>query len=97
MPEYPVGQDALMEYLSAIKYPKSAVRKSLVGDVYVKFIIDKEGKVTDVSIARTSGHKIIDDAAVKHISKMKDWAPGTQEGKQVSVEYVIPLKFNISQ
>lgn len=95
MPEYPGGNDGLLKFLSSIVYPKEAIRKKMSGTVYVQFVIDEQGYVTNVVVARSSGHKLLDDAAVEHVSKMERWTPGTQSGKPVSVQYVMPLKFNL--
>lgn len=96
MPEFPGGQGALMQFLAKIVYPPFARENDLEGTVYVQFVIDKTGKVTDAVIARSSGHKILDDAALAHVKTMPSWAPGKQRGKPVRVQYVVPIKFKLS-
>lgn len=95
MPEFPGGQAALMQFLGKITYPPFARENDLEGTVYVQFVIDKSGKITDVVIARSSGHKILDDAAMSHVKTMPAWAPGKQRGKPVRVQYVVPIKFKL--
>ncbi|CAN5414383.1 energy transducer TonB [soil metagenome] len=95
MPEFPGGQAALMQFLGKITYPPFARENDLEGTVYVQFVIDKSGKITDAVIARSSGHKILDDAALSHVRTMPSWAPGKQRGKPVRVQYVVPIKFKL--
>ncbi len=96
MPEFPGGQSALMQFLAKTTYPPFARENDLEGTVYVQFVIDKSGKVTEAVIARSSGHKILDDAALAHVKTMPSWKPGKQRGKAVRVQYVVPIKFKLS-
>lgn len=96
MPEFPGGQAALMQFLGKITYPPFARENDLEGTVYVQFVIDKTGKVTEAVIARSSGHKILDDAALAHVKTMPAWKAGKQRGKPVKVQYVVPIKFKLS-
>jgi len=93
MPEFPGGEKEWLKYLSSIRYPMKAKEKDMQGKVLVKFIIDKTGKVRDVTIAKSSGYEILDDASVTHISNSPDWKPGYQSGKPVNVEFIVPIKF----
>jgi TonB family protein len=96
MPSYLGGESALMQYLATVKYPAKAREDDIEGTVYVQFSVDKEGNVTNVSIARTSGSSLLDETASNHVSKSKKWNPGLQRGQTVVVQYVIPIKFMLN-
>ena len=95
MPEYPGGERALMEYIASIDYPKEAQNNRIEGTVYVEFIIDKGGDVTHVEPARGTG-TMLDSVAVAHIKGMNDWEPGYQKGDPVKVQYVVPIRFRLT-
>lgn len=95
MPAYPGGQDALLQYLGTIEYPDSAKENDITGAVYAKFVIEKDGTVGNVEVAKSSGYAILDSAVVNHVRLMPAWKPGMQQGKPVRVEYVVPIKFSL--
>ena len=95
MPEYPGGQAALFEYLSKnIKYPADAEKKKVEGKVFVAFVVDTDGKITDVSLMRKV-FPSLDAEALRVISAMPNWKPGKQNGKVVRVKYTVPLSFHL--
>lgn len=96
MPVFPGGDAGLMKYLASIPYPPIARENDIEGTVYINFVVGKDGKVSDVGIARSSGDKLLDEAAVNHIKKMPAWSPGKQRGKPVKVQYTVPIKFKLS-
>jgi protein TonB len=62
----------------------------------VQYVVNKDGKVQDVTIVR-SADDILDAAALKHIQNMPDMAPGKQRGKAVSVQFIVPINFQLSR
>ncbi len=83
----------LLQFIFAnIKYPKEAEAAGAEGMVVVSFIIDKSGKVVEPEIVR-SVHPLIDKEVLRVIRLMPEWTPGKQEGKAVSVEYKLPIRF----
>lgn len=85
----------IQEYALTVDYPQIAVDSDIEGKVYVSFVVGKDGKITDVTLLR-GVHKLIDNAALKHIKKMPKFAsPGKQRGKSVRVKYQIPIVFRI--
>ena len=95
MPEYPGGQAALFEYLSKnIKYPADAEKKKVEGKVFVTFVVDADGKITDVSLMRKV-FPSLDAEAVRVISAMPNWIPGKQKGQVVRVKYTVPIMFRL--
>ena len=92
MPQFEGGP---MRYIQSIIYPAQAVDYGLEGTVFVRFVVEKDGSVGRVSIARSSTHKILDQAATQHLEKMPKWTPGEQNGRPVPVQYVVPVKFKL--
>ena len=95
MPEYPGGQAALFEFISKnVKYPDDAVKKKVEGKVFVTFVVDTDGKITDVSLMRKV-FPSLDAEAIRVISAMPNWIPGKQKGQVVRVKYTVPIMFRL--
>jgi protein TonB len=93
MPEFIGGADALDEFIKQnVKYPAEAKEAGIQGKVYVQFIVEKDGSVTNV-IVRRGAHKLLDAEAVRVVKMMPDWKPGTMRGKKVRVRYTLPISF----
>lgn len=96
MPEFPGGEKALLMYVAEnVKYPEEAKAKDIEGTVYLKFVVNKEGKVQDVSILRGVDPSI-DQEAIKVIENLPEWKPGQQSGKPVDVCMQIPIMFKLA-
>ncbi|WP_439183164.1 M56 family metallopeptidase [Carboxylicivirga taeanensis] len=97
MPQFPGSEEALRQYIaSSVVYPEEAQKANASGRVYVTFIVADDGKVKDVKVARSSGHSILDDEAVRVVSSMPQWTPGKQKGQTVNVSYTIPINFSLN-
>ena len=93
MPEFPGGSLALRKHIAQqIKYPYVAQEHGIQGDVYVSFVINSYGVVSDVKIAR-SVDPALDNEAIRVIYTMPKWKPGFQQGKAVDVAYTVPITF----
>jgi protein TonB len=93
MPEYPGGQAELMKYISKnINYPVVAQETGIQGTVYLKFVIGRDGKVTNVTVLR-GFHSACDKEAIRVVESMPAWKPGRQGGREVRVSYTLPIKF----
>lgn len=96
MPQYPGGADAMDQFIKAnIKYPAEAKAKRQQGKVYVQFIVEKDGSISDVKIRRGS-YPALDQEALRVISMMPNWKPGSMRGKKVRVRYTLPITFSLS-
>jgi protein TonB len=96
MPEFPGGSAGLMKWLSDnVKYPAKAEEGGIQGRVVCTFVIERDGSVTDVRVAR-SIEPLLDNEAVRVLSKMPKWNPGTQNGKPVRVKYTVPVTFRLA-
>ncbi|MFA5818847.1 MAG: TonB family protein [Bacteroidales bacterium] len=96
LPEFPGGgKDVMREWISQnVKYPAEAVRGNITGTVYVDFMISSTGKVKNVQVARPV-HPLLDTEAKRVISNMPDWKPGSQAGKPVDVQMMVPVEFKL--
>ena len=95
MPEYPGGEKALFDYVTShVEYPAEAKNDTVMRrTVYLKFVVDKVGKVKDVEVLRSSGNLVFDNSAIKTVESMPEWKPGMQSGKPVDVAIQIPIQF----
>ncbi len=95
MPEFPGGQEALAKFMvDEVKYPKKARRAGIEGKVYVSFIVDKDGSVTDVAVAK-GVDPLLDEEAMRAVRLMPKWKPGTQNGKPVKTKFNLPVLFKL--
>lgn len=95
MPSYPGGDAALFKYLSNnIKYPVIAQTQGIQGRVICQFVIDRDGKISDIEVVRSVDISL-DAEAKRVIAAMPDWTPGTQRGKAVRVKYTLPINFRL--
>ena len=95
MPSYPGGMGALMQYLSShIKYPVIAEENGIQGRVICTFVVERDGSITDVRIAK-SVDPSLDKEAMRVVSSMPKWIPGKQNGSAVRVKYTLPVTFRL--
>lgn len=93
MPEFPGGEQALHKFLASnIEYPVIAQENGIQGRVYVKFVVNTDGSITDVEIARGVDPSL-DKEALRVVRSMPKWKPGKQRGKAVRVSYTVPINF----
>ena len=96
MPEFPGGEIELMKFISRnVKYPDDAKEAGKAGRVIVKFVIDKDGSISDATILR-SVYPSIDAEALRVVNAMPKWNPGKVKGEPVKVKYTLPLTFSLS-
>jgi len=97
LPQFIGGDELLMRFIAGnVKYPKDAVKRKIQGQVVVRFVITKEGKVTDPHVLK-SVHHLLDEEALRVISLMPDWIPGTLNEKPVSVYFNLPISFKLKR
>ena len=95
MPEFPGGQEGLVNYLvENLNYPEKAKAKKITGKVYVSFVVEKDGSISNVKVLRDIGYGCGEEA-VRVVKAMPRWKPGMQRGKNVRVQYTLPLNFQI--
>jgi TonB family protein len=97
MPSYPGGDEARIKFFTEnIKYPQEARQKGITGTVFVTYIVEEDGSVTNVKILRGIGSGC-DEEALRVVSLMPKWNPGMQRGKPVRTQFNIPIKFSLSK
>ena len=95
MPGFPGGEEALLKYISDhIEYPTMAVERGIEGRVTVRFVVNKDGYVQDVTVIR-GVHELLDKEAVRVIQSLPRWNPGKQNGVAVAVYYNVPVNFTL--
>jgi protein TonB len=96
MPVFPGGDLGLMKYIQRnVKYPPIAKEYNITGKVYVSFIVDKSGSVTNVKIVR-GVDKNLDSEALRVVKSLPKYKPGKQRGKAVRVMFTIPINFTLN-
>jgi TonB family protein len=95
MPKFPGGEDSLLFFIKKnLNYPKKARENALQGRTYVSFVVSKTGDVEDVKVLRSSD-PLLDEAAMEIVRSMPKWKPGRQDGKEVRVQYSLPISFKL--
>lgn len=96
MPEFTGGQEALVNYLMKnIKYPEEEIKEGNEGVVYVSFIIDKDGKVTNAHIVKGVNDNF-NNEALRVVNQMPNWIPVEKDGKKISSQFNLPIKFSLN-
>ncbi|MBO7265911.1 MAG: energy transducer TonB [Alistipes sp.] len=81
---------------SNVKYPQIALENGIQGNVVIKFVVEKDGKLSNIQVLQ-SPDKTLSDAAVQVLQKSPKWKPGKQRNKPVRVTYTLPVSFKIQQ
>ena len=97
MPEFPGGMQAMIEYLNTnIKYPKDAIKQEVGGRVMVMFVVETDGSLSNVRVARKV-FPSLDAEAVRVVKSMPKWKPGKEKGRPVRVNFTMPIVFSIKK
>ena len=95
-PEYPGGMDKWNEYVKkSLNYPKDAVKQQVEGTVFIQFVVQETGKLTDFQIIKGISLSC-DKEALRLCKESINWKPGKQAGKTVKVRFVMPIKFKLA-
>lgn len=97
-PTFPGGEEALAKYLSNnIRYPPMATENGISGTVFVSFVVDSEGTIKDVKTVGAPKGGGLEEEAIRVVKKMPKWKPGKQNGRQVSVQFNLPIRFTLQE
>jgi protein TonB len=95
-PMFPGGDEARMKFLrDNIKYPQMARESGIQGTVFVTFVVEPNGNITNIQILRGIGGGC-DEEALRVVRQMPRWQPGKQRGKAVRVQFNMPIRFVLS-
>lgn len=92
-PSFPGGEEARLKFLrDNLRYPQMAREAGIQGTVFVTFVVERDGSVTDVRVLRGIGGGA-DEEAVRVVRNMPRWTPGRQRGQAVRVQFNMPIRF----
>jgi protein TonB len=95
MPTFPGGEEKIYKYLADnLRYPEMAREAGIQGRVFVTFVVERDGSITDVRVLRGIGGGC-DEEAVRVVENMPVWSPGKQRGIPVRVQFNLPIKFTL--
>lgn len=93
--EFPGGLDSMYAYIQKnLVYPEKAKAEGIEGRVFVQFVIEKDGSISNILIKRAIGGGC-EEAVVEMIKNMPKWKPGKQRGKPVRFQFTLPIKFEL--
>jgi len=96
-PQYMGGDVAMHEFITKnLQYPAEAKANSAEGKVYVQFVVEKDGSISDVRTLRDAVGHGASEEAIRVVSAMPKWTPGKQDGQTVRVQYVLPFNFALT-
>lgn len=98
MPSFPGGEEALSRFLQKnIRYPHMAQENDIEGKVFVQFVVNFEGKISDVQTVGARRGGGLEEEAMRVVKLMPNWKPGRQNGQSVSVRYNLPIGFRLDK
>jgi protein TonB len=94
-PHFPGGNEALFKWIQTnLVYPQISKVKGEEGVLYVKFTVDSIGKIKDIEI-RKGIYESLDKEAIRLVSIMPDWIPGSVYGKPANISMTLPIRFEL--
>ena len=97
-PPFPGGQSAIEDYINNhIEYPQLALDNNTEGRAGISFVVNEDGKISDAHAMGKPLGEGLDEEAVKVISAMPNWTPGTVKGKRVKTRMTLPIVFEIQE
>lgn len=89
------GKPALQQFISSnVQYPEDAIKNKIEGKVYIRFVVRKDGSITDIAVELGS-HELLDKEAKRLLSIMPIWKPGEKDGKPVATVLRLPINFTL--
>ncbi|HEY6913843.1 MAG TPA: energy transducer TonB [Paludibacter sp.] len=95
LPEFPGGKAKMMTYIAdSIHYPFVAQRLKTQGKVFVQFLVDNKGKISDARVIRRADY-YLDKEALRVVNTMPDWTPASKCGEKLNVYVTLPISFRL--
>jgi TonB family protein len=96
-PAFPGGNKAMSNYLAKnVKYPKADLEKNLQGRAVVQFVVEPDGRLTDIKVVRSPSTAMGEEAA-RVFKNSPKWKPGTVKGKVVRAQFTVPVNFTLGE
>lgn len=96
MPEYKGGDKELIKFIiNNVTYPEDSKSKNIQGKVFISFIVNTDGSLSDYNVEK-SVNKELDDEALRVVKLMPVWIPGNEKGKPVKVKMQLPIEFRLN-
>jgi len=87
----------MMTYIArTVKYPEEAKENGIGGRVYLSFVVERDGSLSDIRVLR-SAHQLLDREAIRVVKTMPKWTPGEQNGEPCRVKYTLPFTFKLAE
>ncbi|MFR9166483.1 MAG: energy transducer TonB [Dysgonomonas sp.] len=97
MPQFPGGNTELMKFIgSNLRYPTIAAENGIEGRVIIRFVVGRDGSVSDIKVQRGLDASC-DKEAVRVVQSMPKWIPGKQNGRAVPVYFTLPILFKLQK
>jgi protein TonB len=95
-PEFPGGRDGMFHYLSkTVHYPDSAFESGIQGKVRVRFVVEKNGRITNAQVMQ-SDNAVLNAEALRVVRSMPRWKPARKDGEPVRVTFELPITFRLN-
>jgi periplasmic protein TonB len=95
MPAFPGGDEALFSFLKKnLRYPQEAKETGISGIVYITFVVEINGAISEVAVVRGISSEC-DEEAMRVVRSMPDWTPGKQNNTPVRVRFNLPVRFTL--
>ena len=95
MAQFKGGQEALIDYLlQNTRYPAEAMREEITGEVIVEFVVERNGMITNAKIVKSVAPSL-DQEALRVVTNMPNWEPGTKNGLRMRSQLTIPINFKV--
>jgi protein TonB len=95
LPEFPGGELKLNEFIREnLVYPEKALKMNIQGRVYISFVVEKDGSLTNLEILKGIGYGC-DEEVLRLVKSMPKWIPGYEEGEVKRFQYYLPAEFKL--
>jgi protein TonB len=96
-PTFPGGEEALIQWLGThVQYPEEAKKNAVEGTVFVTFVVEKDGSISDVKVLNPKAKTaVLEQEAVRVVRTMPKWKAGKSHGKKVRVQFNLPIVFKL--
>jgi protein TonB len=92
-PSFPGGIDKLMAFLNRnLRYPPRARSRSITGTVFVNFIVERDGSISEARVVSNT-HRLLNNEALRVVESMPDWEPGFEDDFPIRVSFNLPIRF----